>query len=629
LKVQKNLKKKHILNLKRILDPNTFWLNESKELDWIKKPSIAFKWIDKNTKKFSWFEDGKINISYNCLDRHLEKNSNKIALIWQADDPKEKKTFTYKQLHDKVNRFSNVLKKRGIKKGDVVAIYLPMIPEAVIAMLACMRIGAVHTVVFAGFSIGSLKDRINYSKAKMLITSNLTIRAGKEIPLIENARKAIENENSIESIIVVKRKENNLKLNEKEYWWNEQIDSKDISNFCRPEELDSEDPSFILFTSGTTGKPKAILHTTAGYLLHVHLTFKYIFDYHENDIHWCTADIGWVTGHSYIIYGPLSNGATSLMYEGVPTYPDNYRLWQIIEEYKVNIFYTAPTVIRSLMRFGDDLPNSYDLSSLKILGSVGEPLNPEAWYWMFKNLGKSKLPIVDTWWQTEGGGFLISALPGAHKMRPGSVGKPFFGVVPKILNDDGIEITTPMQSGNLVIEKPWPGMMRSIYKNHSKFLEKYFFKFEDNYISGDEARYDENKDIYILGRIDDVVNVSGHRLGTAEIEASITNYNVVSEAAVVPYPHEIKGQALCAFVILKEGVQESDNVVKNIRNYVSKDIGPIAKPDRIIFVSGLPKTRSGKIIRRILKKIVQGETELGNTSTLINPEILDEIKQKI
>jgi acetyl-CoA synthetase len=572
-----------------------------------------------------WFIGGKLNASYNCLDRHINTPlRNKAALIWEADDGSYK-TYTYQQLYCEVNRFANVLKKHGIKKGDRVTIYLPMIPELPIAMLACARIGAIHSVVFGGFSAQALRDRIQDCKAKLLITADRGIRGGRLVPLKENANQALQECPTIEKVIVVKRTDGVDIEPGRDLWWHDEINASDIKNYCEPEWMDAEDPLFILYTSGSTGKPKGVLHTTGGYLLYVHLTFKYIFDYHDEDIHFCTADIGWVTGHSYIVYGPLSNGATSLMFEGIPTYPDPGRFWQICDKHKVSIFYTAPTAIRALMREREQWVNKHDLSSLRLLGTVGEPINPEAWIWYHTHVGKGKLPIVDTWWQTETGGILITPLPGAMTLKPGSANRPFFGIVPKVLKEDG----TPAgvnEGGYLVIEKPWPGILRGTYGDpeNKRIKEVYFSRFPGKYFTGDGARVDEDGDYWLMGRIDDVLNVSGHRLGTAEIESALVSHEAVAEAAVVGFPHEVKGEGIYCYVTLKEGYQPSEELKKILIGHVRAVIGPIATPDKLQFAPGLPKTRSGKIMRRILRKIARGDIEdLGDTSTLADPSVVE------
>ncbi len=602
-----------------------FWAKKAQEdLHWFKKWDSVFEW-DKEKVEFTWFKGGKINLSYNCLDRHLKKDGDKLAIIWQGEPEDDVKKYTYTELHKEVCRFANVLKKKGIKKGDRVCMYLPMIPELATAMLACTRIGAVHSIVFGGFSAESLKDRILDSTCKMLITSDGSLRGGKTIPLKQTADEAVKECSCINSIIVVKRTNNPIEMKDgRDSYWEGEMSSDDIKDECEPEQMDAEDPLFILYTSGTTGKPKGVLHTTGGYLLYVTETFKYIFDYHPKDIYWCTADIGWITGHSYIVYGPLSNAATSLMFEGVPSYPDNARFWQVIEKFKVNIFYTAPTAIRAIARFGTGIIKKHDISSLRLLGTVGEPINPEAWMWYYDNIGNKKCPIVDTWWQTETGGILITPLPGAMTLKPSSASKPFFGIEPVILREDGSEAGVN-EGGYLAIKKPWPGLMRTVYGDHNRFVETYWSRFPNMYFAGDGARKDQDGDYWLMGRIDDVINISGHRIGTAEVESALVSHPKVAESAVVPMPHEIKGQALYAFVTLNQGVEKSEELVEELRKHVAKEIGPIAKPDKIQFADSLPKTRSGKIMRRILKIIAAGGTDVGNTTTLADPSVVEHL----
>ncbi len=604
-----------------IRDPEYFWAEKADGLKWFKKWDKVYSWDPQNVI-CKWFEGGKLNASYNCLDRHLSTKGDKIAILWEGDGG-ETGSYTYKELHSEVCKFANVLNNKGIKKGDRVAIYLPMVPQIAIAMLACARIGAVHNVVFAGFSADSLKGRIQDSACKMVITSDSGFRGGKIIPLKENVDKALENtEQTVQTVIVFNRAGRNIEMkNGRDFWWHEEM--KYASNECKAEVLDAEDPLFILYTSGSTGKPKGVLHTTGGYLLYVMLTFKWIFDYRDEDLYWCTADIGWVTGHSYIVYGPLASGATSFMFEGIPNYPQPDRFWELVEKYKVTIFYTAPTAIRALERSGDEWPKKRDLSSLRLLGTVGEPINPEAWMWYYNVIGNQHCPIVDTWWQTETGGVLITPLPGATPLKPGSATFPFPGIEPVILRPDGKEAGIN-EGGQLVIKRPWPGMMRTVYNNHPRFKETYFTQFPGLYVTGDSARKDEDGYLWIMGRIDDVIKVSGHRLGPAEIESSLVSHPAVAEAAVVGYPHEIKGEAIYAFVTLKEGIVKNAELKEELGNHVRNTIGPIARPEKLQFADALPKTRSGKIMRRILRKIASGEIEqLGDITTLADPSVVD------
>jgi acetyl-CoA synthetase len=611
-------------------DPEGFWGEMAGQLDWYKKWNKVLV-EDFAKAKHSWFIGGKLNVSYNCVDRHCKTwRRNKAAIIWQGEPLGESRTITYQQLYYEVTKFANVLKKLGVKKGDRVCIYLPMIPELAISMLACARIGAIHTIVFGGFSAEALRDRIQDSQASLLICADGYYRSGKTVASKAGADSAMAANPTIKNAVVVKRANCEVSMKEgRDLWWHDLMSAPDIKAECEPEVMDSEDPLFILYTSGSTGKPKGVVHTQAGYLLYAYQTTKWIFDLKDEDIHWCTADIGWITGHTYIVYGPLANGGTSLMFESVPTYPKPDRFWEIIERYKVSIFYTAPTVIRSLMRESMDYINSHDLSSLRILGSVGEPINPEVWIWYYEHIGKSKCPLVDTWWQTETGGILISPLPGAVPQKPGSATVPFPGCVPAILRADGSEASVN-EGGYLVIKKPWPGLMRRIWgddKDDPKlFQEKYFVQFPGVYTVGDGARKDEDGYYWLMGRIDDVIKVSGHRIGTAEVESALVSYPSVAEAAVVGMPHSIKGEGIYAYVTLKAGINGDDALRKELVAHVRKVIGPIASPDKIQFTDGLPKTRSGKIMRRILVKIAAGDTgNLGDTTTLADPSVVDTI----
>ncbi len=619
----KSLEEYKKLYQKSMADPDGFWGEQAQNLEWFKKWDKVLDYDFKDNIYIKWFQGGKINVAYNCLDRHLKTSrKNKVALIWEGE-PGDSRTYTYQQLYTEVCKFANVLKKKGVKGGDRVTIYMPMIPELPIAMLACARIGAIHSIVFGGFSADALKDRIQDATAKVLITTDASYRSGKVIGLKNNADMALASCPTVDTVIVYNR--TNTKVDMKagrDFWWHEEMAAPDIKPVCEPEMMDAEDPLFILYTSGSTGKPKGVLHTTAGYLIFVMTTFKWIFDYRDEDVFWCTADIGWVTGHSYIVYGPLAAGATSLMFEGVPNYPKPDRFWEIVEKYKVNIFYTAPTALRAMMRDGDKWPLGRDLSSLRLLGTVGEPINPEAWIWYYKVIGKEKCPIVDTWWQTETGGILITPLPGAIAIKPGSATKPFPGVDAAVIREDGSP-ADPNEGGYLVIKRPWPGMMRTVYGQHERFRETYFVQFPGLYFTGDGARVDEDGDFWLMGRVDDVINVSGHRIGTAEVESALVSHASVAEAAVVGMPHEIKGQGIYAFVTLKAGLTKSEDLKKTLVGHVRKEIGPIATPDKIQFTDALPKTRSGKIMRRILKKIAAGDVrDLGDTTTLADPSVV-------
>lgn len=613
-----------------IQDPEGFWGEKGKIVDWI-KPYTRVKntSFDPGHVNIRWFEDGTLNLSANCLDRHLATRGDQTAIIWEGDDPTQSKNITYRELHHDVCQFANVLKKQGIRKGDVVAIYMPMVVEAAVAMLACARIGAIHTVIFAGFSPEAVSGRVIDCKAKLIITSDEGLRAGRAIPLKKNVDDALQNPQvtTVANVIVYRRTGNAPSWVEgRDLWWHDVIQG--VSADCPPEEINAEDPLFILYTSGSTGKPKGVLHTTGGYLVYATLTFKYTFDYHENEVYWCTADVGWVTGHSYLLYGPLSNGAKTLMFEGVPNYPAVNRMAQVVDKHQVNILYTAPTAIRALMAEGDKAIEGTQRDSLRILGSVGEPINPEAWEWFYKKMGNSRCPVVDTWWQTETGGFMITPLPGATMLKPGSATLPFFGVRPALVDNLG-EPLDGSTEGNLVIVDSWPGQARTLFGDHERFEQTYFSTFKGMYFSGDGARRDEDGYYWITGRVDDVLNISGHRLGTAEIESALVSHPKVAEAAVVGIPHSIKGQAIYAYVTLISGEEPSPELYTEVRNWVRKEIGPIATPDVLHWTDSLPKTRSGKIMRRILRKIASGDTSnFGDTSTLADPGVVEKLLEE-
>ncbi|MEM7442887.1 MAG: acetate--CoA ligase [Pseudomonadota bacterium] len=605
-------------------DPEGFWAKQAERLHWFKPFSKVKDVSYSGDVHIRWFEDGVTNACYNCVDRHLETRPDQTALIWEGDDPSEHKHISYSEVHQNVARLANVLKDRGVRKGDVVTIYMPMIPEAAYAMLACARIGAIHSVVFGGFSPDSLKDRIQDASSVCVITADEGLRGGRTVPLKANTDAALENCPSVHTNVVVQRTGGDVAwINGRDVWYHEACAA--VSSDCPCEEMNAEDPLFILYTSGSTGKPKGVLHTTGGYMVYASMTHEYVFDYHDGDIYWCTADVGWITGHSYIVYGPLANGATSLMFEGVPNYPDTSRFWQVCDKHNVNIFYTAPTAIRALMRDGDGPVKSTDRSSIRLLGSVGEPINPEAWLWYYNVVGDGRCPIVDTWWQTETGGILITPLPGATTLKPGSATRPFFGVKPIIVDSEGNELEGAT-SGNLCIADSWPGQMRTVYGDHERFVQTYFSTFPGRYFSGDGCRRDEDGYYWITGRVDDVINVSGHRMGTAEVESALVAHSKVSEAAVVGYPHDIKGQGIYAYVTLTAGAEPSEGLRQDLVKWVRREIGPIATPDLIQWAPGLPKTRSGKIMRRILRKIAADDFgQLGDTSTLADPAVVTEL----
>jgi acetyl-CoA synthetase len=607
-----------------LADPDKFWGEQAKRLHWMKPFTKVKNTSFTGDVHIRWFEDGVLNASQNCIDRHLAARADQTAILWEGDSPSEHRHVSYAELHENVCRLANVLKKHGVKKGDRVTIYLPMIPEAAFAMLACARIGAIHSVVFGGFSPESLIGRIQDCKSTVLITADEGLRGGRQVPLKANADAALKQCPDVKTVIVVRRTGGGIEWKQgRDHWYHEELSK--VAKDCAPEPMNAEDPLFILYTSGSTGKPKGVLHTTAGYLLYTAITHQYVFDYHDGDIFWCTADVGWVTGHSYIVYGPLANGATTMMFEGVPNYPDPSRFWQVVDKHKVNIFYTAPTAIRALMREGEAYVKKAARKSLRLLGTVGEPINPEAWLWYHRVVGESRIPIVDTWWQTETGGILITPLPGATPLKPGSATRPFFGIKPEIVDGEG-RVLEGAAEGNLCIADAWPGMMRTVFGDHKRFVETYFSTFKGKYFTGDGARRDEDGYYWITGRVDDVINVAGHRLGTAEVESALVAHPKVAEAAVVGYPHDIKGQGIYAYVTLKAGHEPTEPLRKELVQWVRKEIGPIATPDLIQWAPSLPKTRSGKIMRRILRKIAANEQgQLGDTSTLADPAVVSDL----
>ncbi len=610
-----------------LADNEGFWAEQARRIDWM-KPFTEVKDVsyDRDDLHIRWFADGTLNVCYNCVDRHLDDKGDQPAIVWEGDDPARDETITYRQLYERVCRFANVLKKIGVKRGDRVTIYMPMIPEAAIAMLACARIGAVHSVVFGGFSPDALAGRIIDCESNVVITADEGLRGGRRVPLKANVDAAASKDGvtTLDKVLVVRNTGADIDWDAERDVWLHEAES-DVDAECPPEEMGAEDPLFILYTSGSTGKPKGVLHTTGGYLVYASITHEYVFDYHPGDIYWCTADVGWVTGHSYIVYGPLANGAITLMFEGVPNYPDSSRFWQVCDKHGVNIVYTAPTAIRALMREGDEPVKKTSRKSLRLLGTVGEPINPEAWEWYYHVVGEDRCPIVDTWWQTETGGILITPLPGATPLKPGSATRPFFGIQPGLVDNDGTPLDGAAE-GNLVLKDSWPGQMRTVYGDHQRFVDTYFSTFDGLYFTGDGARRDEDGYYWITGRVDDVINVSGHRMGTAEVESALVAHAKVAEAAVVGYPHDIKGQGIYAYVTLMEGIEASDEVLAELRQWVRKEIGPIASPDLIQFAPGLPKTRSGKIMRRILRKVAENDYgNLGDTSTLADPAVVNDL----
>ncbi len=622
-----NNKKYKEMYAESVKNPTKFWKKHGKRIDWFKKPTkinnVNFNYPDVSIK---WYEDGVTNVCYNCVDRHLKKRGNQTAIIWEGDNPFDDKKITYNELYEHVCRLANVMKANGVKKGDRVTLYMPMIPEAAYAMLACARIGAVHSIVFGGFSPDALADRIEGCDSNFIVTADEGLRGGRTIPLKANTDKALKKAANGKAckVLVVRRTGGKVDWdNSRDIWYHKAV--RAVSAKCKPEKMNAEDPLFILYTSGSTGKPKGVLHTTAGYLVFASMTHEYIFDYHPGDVYWCTADVGWVTGHSYIVYGPLANGAITLMFEGVPNYPDAGRFWEVVDKHQVNTFYTAPTAIRALMGAGDDFVTRHSRSSLKLLGSVGEPINPEAWEWYYNVIGDGRCPIVDTWWQTETGGIMITPLPGATKLKAGSATRPFFGVKPALVDAEGKELKGAAD-GNLVLLDSWPGQMRTVYGDHQRFMDTYFATYKGTYFTGDGCRRDEDGYYWITGRVDDVINVSGHRMGTAEVESALVSHDKVSESAVVGYPHDIKGQGIYCYVTLMAGEKASDALKKELVQHVRQEIGPIASPDAIQFAPGLPKTRSGKIMRRILRKIAENDySNLGDTSTLADPAVVDDL----
>nr|VFJ93371.1 MAG: acetyl-CoA synthetase [Candidatus Kentron sp. LFY]VFJ94696.1 MAG: acetyl-CoA synthetase [Candidatus Kentron sp. LFY] len=607
-----------------VSDPDAFWAEQAEEfVTWFEPWKKVSEW-DYNDASIKWFQGAKLNVSFNCLDRHLDSRGDQVAILWEGDDPQVDKKITYRELHAEVCRFANALKARGVAKGDRVSIYMPMIPEVIVAMLACTRIGAIHSVVFGGFSPEALKDRILDSDCQVVITADEGLRGGRPVPLKANTDKALESCPNVHTVFVVKRTGGSIAWKEgRDVWYEEAMAGAD--SVCEPEPMDAEDPLFILYTSGSTGKPKGVLHTTGGYLLYAAMTHKYIFDYHDGDIYWCTADVGWVTGHTYIVYGPLANGAVTLAFEGIPTYPDASRFWQVVDKHDVNIFYTAPTALRALMSQGDEPVKKTSRKTLKLLGTVGEPINPEAWEWYYHVVGDGRCPIVDTWWQTETGGILITPLPGATKLKPGSATRPFFGIVPELVDAEGNVLEGETQGG-LCISRPWPGQMRTVYGDHQRFIDTYFRTYAGKYFSGDGTRRDKDGYYWITGRVDDVINVSGHRMGTAEVESALVLHKDVAEAAVVGFPHDIKGQGIYAYVTPMVGVEPSEALRKELIALVRDEIGAIAAPDVIQWAPGLPKTRSGKIMRRILRKVAANELDsLGDTSTLADPSVVNDL----